>query len=748
MKLDNVDFGVVVALSPEMEAIKDQLDTPEEFRRGVLACVRGNLKEFSIVVAQSAEQGSVCSSIAASELIREFHPQFLVLLGIAAGFPGKIRRGDVVIADPIYGYEYCKVFGDYTASEATSFRTSAKLLSLFCDAQLAELDAPSMRHIRRRRIRVKKGPLASGNKVVASKEFRESLTIINRHMCAVEKEAEGVAQAARHFGYGEKFIVMKGISDFGDDLTKGLLQEQEAEERRAKKASAVHDDWQMFAARASAIAFAKSLERHHDEIRDLISSNPNTVIRGGLPTPTRCAQPVDTRGDSELKVLATFNRHGFTTVLRSPASCFLFGEHAVLEGHPALCLPLPLYVYVGISDLKRGQETCLSYFCPGEGGAISDEVQQDRLYCGEDGPFESAIAQAAPGAPALNVAVWSQAPAMCGLGTSSAISACIAKYLVAKNPVFETQHSKSETILPDAYDLWGKTAFNILFRTAWKIDLAFHTNRGSGAGVFAALAGTTGPRPLLYFSERPRTRAGDDVDTLPCWGFRVGSTRHGFEPSHFALVYTGHPKHTNEAVASPTPLSLSPCEDLKKVIESGIGEPTKEAYERLCYEFRHLAKPREMLMTAYGSAALAGINNFWAREDCSYLALMEACQCMHEVLGKTEIAPLGLPYPTREPYLLAQILNCASDRDGRRLFGAKITGAGMGGDIFVGSRITEGTSFSGILESTLASAREQYGGRYGDFGLVHFSSTWVDDYPRGYDVPGTSFVKEGGNTSH
>ena len=750
--MDNVDFGIVVTLPVEMQAISEQLDSLEEFKMRRLEYVKGKLGEFSVAVARAAERGSVCSSIAAGDLVREFHPRFLVLLGIAAGFPkanelgNGIELGDVVIADPVCGYEYSKVYDDYTAAEPRFFRTDEEFLRPFRGAGL-ELEASSMEGIDKTHITVKLGPLASGGKVVASQKFRDTLRQVNRKMCAFEMEAEGVAQAARHYGYGGKFIVIKGISDHADDSTKGHLREQEAQEGRAESRPAGHDDWQVFAARASAMAFARFLECCRDVIRGLTWGNESVVIRDCLPMPASYAGPVDNRDELDRKVLDTFGSHRYRAVLRSPASCFIFGEHAVLEGHPALCLPLPLYVYVGIKEPNTEDETCLSYFRSDSGGAISNSKFRDMQYCGRDGTLTKAIAQAAPGTPPLDVAVWSQAPPMCGLATSSAISACIARYLLDKNPTRETQDSRLDMSLPDAYDLRNTSSFGRLFRAAWKIDLAFHTKKGSGAGVFAALAGTRGPRPLLYFSEGPRTLEGDDVDTLPCWASRLGSRESGFEPSHFALVYTGHPKHTSDTVNFPIPQGLSRCEDLIGVIGGRIGEPSGDTYGRLCGEFRHLAKPREMLMAAYGSAALAGINNFWAQEDHSYLALMEACQCMHEVLGKTEIAPPGTQCRTWEPYLLAQILNCASGRDGSRLFGAKITGGGMGGDIFVASCVTEGTDFAGELESTLAGAREQYGGSYRDFGLVHFSSTWVRDYPSGYDVQGASYVNEGGSTS-
>ncbi len=155
---------------------------------------------------------------------------------------------------------------------------------------------------------------------------------------------------------------------------------------------------------------------------------------------------------------------------------------------------------------------------------------------------------------------------------------------------------------------------------------------------------------------------------------------------------------------------------------------------------RHSAVTQEALLTAYGAASMLGLNSYWSRNDHSFLALMEACQCMLEVLGVAGITPLGHA-TTWEPYSLAKQLNSAAGPDGGRLFGAKISGGGMGGDLFVASNLSEKEPFERALGHALLRGREAFKSKYPDFAKVHFSSTWVPDYPAGYRCRGTHFLR-------
>jgi nucleoside phosphorylase len=76
--------------------------------------------------------------------------------------------------------------------------------------------------------------IASGEKVVASQDFRERFSQVHRKVAAIDMESYGVACAAER--RGARLTVIKGISDFAD-ATK-------------------NDDYHEPAARASAQVFA------------------------------------------------------------------------------------------------------------------------------------------------------------------------------------------------------------------------------------------------------------------------------------------------------------------------------------------------------------------------------------------------------------------------------------------------------------------------------------------------------------
>ncbi len=70
-------------------------------------------------------------------------------------------------------------------------------------------------------------------------------------------------------------------------------------------------------------------------------------------------EPYSTGPVDDEEALQVLNRYG--TVVKSPGAAFLFGEFAVTVGHPALYLPLPLYVYVGIRELDLHDDTRILY---------------------------------------------------------------------------------------------------------------------------------------------------------------------------------------------------------------------------------------------------------------------------------------------------------------------------------------------------------------------------------------------------
>ena len=245
-----IDFGVVVATQLEYDTtLKRFGEKVDRILPYSFPFVEGSINGFSVILAKCAKQGSVNSCLATTDLLREFQPRHIVLLGIAAGYPDEVQRGDVIIADCVIGYEYSKVYDDSTEYEPRYYTSPEVPIESFSrQNSLIKLNnglSPDSTS------NIKIGTIASGSKLVASELFRNKISILNRKICALEMEAEGVAAAAHHFS-NRPFFVFKGISDFANSATKG--QHTTTDQKKQ------HDYWQKLAAQASVEVFCMFLD--------------------------------------------------------------------------------------------------------------------------------------------------------------------------------------------------------------------------------------------------------------------------------------------------------------------------------------------------------------------------------------------------------------------------------------------------------------------------------------------------------
>jgi nucleoside phosphorylase len=261
-----MDFGVIVALRLEEEAVKTILVEAEKIRwPGSPSYMKGTIEGHTVVLARCSEPGNVSSAIAASDLVRDFDVDYLVLLGIAAGYRGEVDMEDVVFGHPIIGYEYSKVAEKLHQNEPRFFPCDERLVRIAQQLEGVGLEIFPSEQSHKSHLQI--AAVASGSKVVASQEFWSDLRGIHRKIRALEMEAEGVASLARHAIPPRPFLVIKGISDFGDETTKGVRSQNTEEAAR-------HDERQRHAAVAAAHVFCQFIQRMREE-RILVPPRPS-----------------------------------------------------------------------------------------------------------------------------------------------------------------------------------------------------------------------------------------------------------------------------------------------------------------------------------------------------------------------------------------------------------------------------------------------------------------------------------------
>lgn len=259
-----------------------------------------------IVSVTLAEMGPVSAAAATSQLLFDWHPDVVLLLGICAGIPGSdpIRLGDLVLAERIVDHESGKYtvrgleqkfpqigcdtgllvgmrrFGSSTYADVSRcYRRSLtdiedkyqchiggnKYIRENYDIHMARIRSGQSAESHDLDVHVHCGTMLSGSTVVKSLHVREDLRTKVPNVKALEMEGAGVAAVLKRLAEAPRFIALKGVCDFADESKD--------------------DRWQDVAAILSA-DFAISYLKHlgTDEARALCREpKASKLLRGRIP---------------------------------------------------------------------------------------------------------------------------------------------------------------------------------------------------------------------------------------------------------------------------------------------------------------------------------------------------------------------------------------------------------------------------------------------------------------------------------
>ena len=194
-------------------------------------------------------------------------------------------------------------------------------------------------------------------------------------------------------------------------------------------------------------------------------------------------------------------------VYSAPACAFISGEHAVVFGHPAIYLPLPLRLYIKVEASHQIQGIFIDEFkCPHphpqkeEMTILNTELIQDYGSCPIEEQkrlllslFSSVIAPFLKSEfhdIGFRVSVLSSFPVAVGLASSGALSACIAKVLL--DNFIDIEKLKLN------FGLGDQDNQEVAMLLAWAIENCFHGGCSSGAGATVSFNGRLGRHPIVY----------------------------------------------------------------------------------------------------------------------------------------------------------------------------------------------------------------------------------------------------------
>lgn len=224
------DFVIITALREELEALLDKLPSPQRLPpidEDVHVYYQANLPitfsngipgSYRLVLMSLLGMARVQAASTTPDAIRRWHPRYILLVGIAGGIvEAHVKRGDVLIPDQIVDYEHQKLTNDGPQVRWDVHRADPRIL------EAAKHQGENWhRLIKERRPQRGKsqcliGPMATGDKVVATKDVLEHLRGVWPKLIGIEMEAGGLASAAFQSAQQPGFLMIRGVSDLADE---------------------------------------------------------------------------------------------------------------------------------------------------------------------------------------------------------------------------------------------------------------------------------------------------------------------------------------------------------------------------------------------------------------------------------------------------------------------------------------------------------------------------------------------------
>ena len=270
------DVALVTALPLELAAVLEYFPTLEKvtighesqtYYQGIVVADDGTTR-YRVVATVLQGMGNMQAAATTAELIHDWSPRYIIMCGIAGGLRSDSQRlGDIVVSTDVIYYELAKLRDHGIERRPVSYHVDSLLLDRAMhmhamaawrarlprrpDGKGGGVDFPAVHF----------GPVASGDKVIASAAEARQLLALHSNVTAVDMEGGGVATSAFATARRVGFFMVRAICDFADQ--------------------AKDNPWQDFAAHAAASFVAQFL-----------ASRPIAPAEGAWAPDRRAAPPM------------------------------------------------------------------------------------------------------------------------------------------------------------------------------------------------------------------------------------------------------------------------------------------------------------------------------------------------------------------------------------------------------------------------------------------------------------------------
>lgn len=181
------------------------------------------------VAAVATRMGLPAAAAATMKLIMRFKPRYLFMTGIMGGVDGRVKLGDLVVANPVWDWGSGKWTGSQGDGSAASFEVDPFQFTLDSSLERMALrleeDGAELYRIRKSfgngapewDLKLRIGAVASGAAVLADQGTLDRIKEQHRKLLGVEMEAYGFFSAATDAPHPKPLcLCIKAVVDFGN----------------------------------------------------------------------------------------------------------------------------------------------------------------------------------------------------------------------------------------------------------------------------------------------------------------------------------------------------------------------------------------------------------------------------------------------------------------------------------------------------------------------------------------------------
>lgn len=199
-------LGVICAMEEELRALLAQLQEQTTTKVANQTYYHGTISGVEVTLVESGI-GKVQMGMTCAILLEKFAPDVVINTGSAGGIGQGLHVGDIVLSTAVAYHD-----ADATAFGYAMGQLPQQPQKFVADTKLVDAIAQAAHSVD---LHTQKGLIVSGDQFIASADATARILSIYPDALAAEMEGAAIGQVATQFGV--PFVVIRAMSDVGDE---------------------------------------------------------------------------------------------------------------------------------------------------------------------------------------------------------------------------------------------------------------------------------------------------------------------------------------------------------------------------------------------------------------------------------------------------------------------------------------------------------------------------------------------------